>query len=252
MLMPPAFFSAEIMMRENSSGHTIPIGRMSSGERQFMYSMSSLAYHALNILSVNGSERIGYGNICMVLDEVEICFHPDYQRTFVNNLLTLIKQSALTSVGSFHVLMTTHSPFILSDIPKDNILYLKDGETQSSDEFVNPFCANVNDILRQSFFLEHGFIGEYAQKKIVALMKLLTNYDENRGPLDMSMAQKLISQVGDPVIKENLQVMLDEFFERHPQLDTRKRRSIRRQELMRMLQELDTRDGENTDNQASD
>ena len=244
-LLPPAFFTIDIMMRESKSSHTVPIGRMSSGERQFMYSMSALVYHALNILSVRQNDRIGYNNILMVLDEVEICFHPEYQRTLIYYLMNVLKQSNISSRGSIYVLMTTHSPFILSDIPKDNILYLRNGIQQNSESFINPFCANVNDILKQSFFLNEGFIGRYAQKKIEGLMSFLKGYDEDRGEIDMSNAQKLINLVGDPVIKENLQVMLDEFLEAHPQYDNRARKEERINELKRLIRELEA-DGTDT------
>ena len=249
-LLPPSFFSDEIIMRDNNTGHTIPIGRMSSGERQFMYSMSALVYHALNILSVPQNDRIGYNNILVVLDEVEICFHPEYQRKLIYYLMNVIKQSDILSRGSVYVMMTTHSPFILSDIPKDNILYLKDGEQQDSEFFINPFCANVNDILKQSFFLSEGFIGRYAQKKIEGLMRFLTGYEEERGEVDMSSAQKLINLVGDPIIKDNLQEMLDEFLEAHPQYDTRERKKERIKDLKRQLRQLEA-DGANTDNKES-
>lgn len=238
-MLPPSFFEDEIMMRENKSGHTVSIGRMSSGERQFMYSMSALVYHALNIHSVRLSDRISYSNILMVLDEVEICYHPEYQRTLIYNLMNVLKQSDISSRGSVYVLMTTHSPFILSDIPKDNILYLKDGKQQDSENFINPFCANVNDILKQSFFLNEGFIGRYAQKKIESLVRFLTKFEEGRDVVDMTNAQKLINMVGDPVIRENLQVMLDEFIEAHPQYDTSDRKQERIKELKRQLRELE-------------
>lgn len=249
-LLPPSFFADEIMMREKKTDHTVPVGRMSSGERQFMYSMSALVYHALNILSVRQSDRIGYNNILMVLDEVEICFHPEYQRTLIYYLMNVLKQSGISSRGSIYVMMTTHSPFILSDIPKDNILYLKDGGQQDSESFINPFCANVNDILKQSFFLSEGFIGRYAQKKIEGLMRFLTEYEEGRGEIEMSNAQKLINLVGDPVIKDNLQLMLDEFLEAHPQYDNRDRKKERIKDLKRQIRELEA-DGANTDNERS-
>lgn len=244
-LLPPSFFRDEILMRENKVGDTVPIGRMSSGERQFMYSMSALVYHALNIQSVRLSDRIGYKNILMVLDEVEICYHPEYQRTLIYNLMNVLKQSDISSRSSIYVLMTTHSPFILSDIPKDNILYLKDGKQQDSEGFINPFCANVNDILKQSFFLNEGFIGRYAQKKIDGLIRFLTGYEEERSVLELSNAQRLINLVGDPVIKESLQMMLDEFIEEHPQFDTIDRKEERIEELKRQLRELEG-DGANT------
>lgn len=249
-LLPPAFFSREIMMMENQQGRTMPIGRMSSGERQFLYSMSTLVYHAINVMSVPIEDRIGYRNILIVLDEVEICFHPEYQRAFINNLLEMLRMSNLPALGSFYILVTTHSPFILSDIPKENILYLKDGKKQSSDTFINPFCANVNDILKQSFFLDKGFIGDFAQKKIQKLVAFLQNFDGVR-KADMAKAQDLINMVGDPVIKENLQILLDDVLCRYPNYDNRERKMKRRAELLKQLRELRIEDGENSNHETN-
>ena len=62
--------------------------------------------------------------------------------------------------------------------------------------------------------------------------------------------QKLINLVGDPVIKDNLQLMLDEFLEAHPQYDNRDRKKERIKDLKRQIRELEA-DGANTDNERS-
>ena len=63
--------------------NAINLNQLSSGERQFIYTTSTLVYHAMNLKSVPEVTRVSYKNICMVLDEIEICFHPEYQRTFI-------------------------------------------------------------------------------------------------------------------------------------------------------------------------
>lgn len=97
--LPPPLFEPTIYLIKNEEYHqivstwddereqkkriaqkAIPISKLSSGERQFIYMTSTLLYHAFNILSIPREERIAYRNICMVLEEVEICFHPEYQR----------------------------------------------------------------------------------------------------------------------------------------------------------------------------
>lgn len=61
---------------------------MSSGERQMLYSLSYVLYHIKNIQSVKEDEnRVGYHNICLIFDEVELYYHPDYQRRFLGMLL---------------------------------------------------------------------------------------------------------------------------------------------------------------------
>ena len=249
-LLPPPFFSREIMMRGNKTSHTMSVGRMSSGERQFLYSMSTVIYHLNNILTVPKDMRIAYRNILLVLDEVEICYHPEYQRQFVNRLVEMFRQTNLPSLGSIYVLVTTHSPFILSDIPKDSILYLKGGKKQDSDTYINPFCANVNDILKQSFFLESGFIGDFAQRKIKSFVTFLESFDGNRDA-NMLKAQELVDMVGDPIIRENLQCLLDDVLRKYPQFDSRERKLKRRDELLKQLKDMGFDYGENIHNSGN-
>lgn len=88
------------------------------------------------------------------------------QRQYLNTILNYLSVTGLTWECAFHLLIVTHSPFILSDIPQSNILYLQNGkQIKSNDMDVNPFGANVNDVLAQSFFLNKGFVGDFAKKK---------------------------------------------------------------------------------------
>ena len=186
----------------------IPFYKLSSGERQFLYMVSSLVYHILNIKSVPTS-RIHYRCINIVLDEVEICFHPEYQRTFLYKLINLIDRLNLNSYCSFNIMVTTHSPFLLSDIPLQNVLFLKDGKIVRNRELKNPFAANVNDILVQSFFLENGFMGEFVKMRILSLIKFLTNGNRSR-EWNMEKARNFISMIGEPLLKEQLKKLYDE------------------------------------------
>ena len=162
----------------------------------------------------------------------------------------MFRQTNLPSLGSIYVLVTTHSPFILSDIPKDSILYLKGGKKQDSDTYINPFCANVNDILKQSFFLESGFIGDFAQRKIKSFVTFLESFDGNRDA-NMLKAQELVDMVGDPIIRENLQCLLDDVLRKYPQFDSRERKLKRRDELLKQLKDMGFDYGENIHNSGN-
>ena len=161
--LPPSFFQIEILMNRFENGERvndtpIPIEQMSAGERQYLYTFSTYIYHVLNLLSIQESHRVRYRNINLILDEVEICFHPEFQRRFVYELLGYIKRLFMNRNASFNILIATHSPFILSDIPQSNILYLEDGKMVMPEGIKNPFAANICDILYQSFFLNQGFV----------------------------------------------------------------------------------------------
>lgn len=169
--LPPSFFVPTLTIKNpDKEGNPIEISKFSSGERQLLYTFSTYVYHIRNLLSIP-KKRVAYRHINLILDEAEICFHPEYQRLFLSRLLYMIKSLRLNQHCAFNIVIATHSPFILSDLPKENILYLDKGKVQNREQFISPLAANISDILYQSFFLKNGFIGEWARIKINSLLK---------------------------------------------------------------------------------
>ena len=193
----------ELVRKELISKHAITLSDLSSGERQFIYTTSTLLYHAFNIQSIPQVERVAYRNLCFVLEEVEICFHPEYQRTFISKLLSLLARTELNKAFGICIIVVTHSPFVLSDMPKDNILYLDEGHNVTGEKHLNTFGANVNELLNQSFFLSGGFMGEFAKSKIESLVKYLKN-EGNDSLWVEEKAKAIIEIVGDDVIQYQL------------------------------------------------
>jgi hypothetical protein len=107
-------------------------------------------------------------------------------------------------------LIATHSPFILSDIPQRNILYLNKGQDVGHKITVNPFCANVNDILFQSFFLDHGFSGELATHRVKDLVSEMKALHHNNVQKRESIKLFIDKLIGDPVLKDALLAMYND------------------------------------------
>ena len=214
--LPPSIFRQNIFLkRKIFRGHSnakfqwakrIPLGHLSSGERQFLYQMSTLVYHLLNLCSVS-EDSVKYHDVNIVLDEIEVCFHPEYQQKFLSRLLKLLDEGlGINSSLNIHIWLTTHSPFILSDLAQKNITYLENGRWLKEvelriREMINPLLANVNDILYHSFFLNHGFSGIYAQKKVLSLLDFLKgkNHDWTK-----ESAKMMIENVGERLMKRML------------------------------------------------
>lgn len=218
-LLPPSFYDIDVLFEkvkeENHSDKRqadhFSFTSMSSGERQLLYSLSSVLYHIQNLESVEDDAcRISYQHVNIVLDEVELYSHPEYQRTFIADLLDRLSWLEISyPIKSINILLVTHSPFILSDIPKNNILYLKDGEAViDTSSFVNTLGANVNDILHQSFFLENGFMGENIQRKIQSLINFLKSDHENKNEWGIEKATDFISVLGDEIVVAQLRLLL--------------------------------------------
>ena len=216
-VLPPPFYKVQIYLnrrqdKENYQDNPILFNKLSSGEKQFAYMMSTYIYHLANLESVpedmsevtvqKGNRRVAYRLINMIFDEMELCFHPEYQRTFVNNIVSYIKRTRLNKVFSFNIILTTHSPFILSDIPACNILALENGQPDNSFNNERTFAANIYDILGNNFFMKN-FIGEFASKKIDGIIGRLTNRKVITEK-EKSIIKPQIGLIGDDVIRVKL------------------------------------------------
>jgi hypothetical protein len=209
--LPPSIFHSQIyLIPQNGENKSIPLNHLSSGERQLIYLMSTLVYHAINIDSVPKVEnRVKYERLNLVMDEVEICFHPEYQRIFVNRLVKMLKRMKLNEKFDINVIITTHSPFVLSDIPDANILCLKKGEPhRGGDVLKRTFCANVYDLLANQFFMSE-FVGEFAHEKLDMLIKKV-NQKKRLKEDEYKRLKEEVNLVGDDFIREKLNERLDE------------------------------------------
>lgn len=72
----------------------------------------------------------------------------------------------------------------------------------------NPFAANVNDILRQSFFLKNGFMGEFAKQKI---LKVIDRYTKKKlDTNEFKEAVELLTLIGEPLLKNKLSTFMED------------------------------------------
>ena len=218
--LPPPFFKVKILLCKKSQQNKeeeIAFNKLSSGEKQFAYMMSTYIYHLANLESITPKKtenslhsetgRVNYRMINLVFDEMELCFHPEYQRTFVNNLISYIQRMELNKMFSFNIILTTHSPFILSDIPACNILALKDGEPDELFKNEKTLAANIYDILNNGFFMSN-FIGDFSSRLIGEIITKLNTC--NVISLEQQkILYKQISLIGDDFVYIKLLEKLD-------------------------------------------
>lgn len=238
--LPPPFFKVKILLckKNQQNKEEISFTKLSSGEKQFAYMMSTYIYHLANLESITPkvtdtslhgkTGRVGYRMINLVFDEMELCFHPEYQRTFVNNLISYIKRMELNKTFSFNIILTTHSPFILSDIPACNILALKDGEPDEQFKNEKTLAANIYDILNNGFFMD-DFIGEYSSIFIDEIIKKLNDSNDDISAKEQEILFKQISLIGDDFVRIKLLEKLDQCTNNRFSIEERKR--ILREEL---------------------
>lgn len=166
----------------------------SDGEIAILRKLSSL-YSSIE----SNIDKIDY--FLILIDEVEKNLHPEWSRCFLSMLLELLKK--YDGKASFQLLLTTHSPYLISDLPKNNILKIYQ---DSGEIFVSPslhgFGSNIYDILNDNFFLSSP-MGEFAKIKINQVIDFLRN-NENNNEINLESAKEIINMVDDPVLKECL------------------------------------------------
>lgn len=204
----PAPHVQTILWLKLPDGEMQTFDRLSSGEKQLLYVMSAVVYQ-LHHLNSAGEGKIQYKSANLIFDEVDLYFHPEYQRKLVDYIIRVIGKLNLNKIKNINIMLATHSPFVLSDIPKNNILYLEKGRDNSDSVKVNPLGANISDVLSQSFFLTDGFMGEYVRKKLNNIVDALSS-KTSITEAQFDEMESIISNVGEPLLRETIARMLIE------------------------------------------
>lgn len=216
---------------------------LSSGERQLLNVLCTIVYHIFNLLSkFSDNERITSGRededlkypyVNIILDEGELYFHPKYQTQFVKALLKAIgTMQTPNKIVGINIICATHSPFILSDMPTCNILFLENGRPVERYDS-RTFCANVYDILANGFFMDR-FVGDFAYDKVKVLMHRIQRRDKGIG----NSLRDEIELIGDDYIRASLLKRYDEVFSEERNLISEREKLLRRvEEINRKLSE---------------
>ncbi|MBW8333165.1 MAG: ATP-binding protein [Prolixibacteraceae bacterium] len=242
-LLPPPIFRFEITLIDSLKNES-DFNSLSSGEKQLIYSTASILYHLKNLDSVAGERGlIKYDCINLILDEIELYYHPELQRRFVGYLLSMIGKIDFEYITALNICLVTHSPYILSDIPDTYTLRLEDGRPSKME--YKTFGANIHDLLANEFFMKNGYMGAFAKDKIKEVIKYLETKLKDRLN-SKSLEQKtdefiwdknsvkiFIDFVGEPLIRNSLLDLYDKvFFNNQEQIDFEIARLLKRKEQL--------------------
>lgn len=157
---------------------------LSDGEHQLLHSLGlCLLFRDTNCL--------------FLLDEPETHFNPDWRANFISQLRQCLPGNG--DVGQ-EMLITTHTPFLISDSKPDKVLIFKkdktSGEVSISQPDYNTLGASINKIT-MSTFGKRETIGRHAQALLEALRARFEHGDENEEELIAEIQREL----GDSVEK---------------------------------------------------
>lgn len=105
------------------------------------------------------------------IDEGDIYYHPDWQRNFINDLVQIINKSLVEC--RVQVIIATNSPFMLSDVARENVITLPQVK-----DMPLTFGQNIHTLLRESFFMEYT-MGEFSRNMIFQVFSVLEKQHED-------------------------------------------------------------------------
>lgn len=214
--LPPSIFQTDLIFEDETTGKPIELSSMSSGELQLLNTFSYVLYHLKNLecdkselSKKNNIDYPNYKHFLLVFDEAELYMHPEYQRLFLYRLIESINNCHFQLSFQIHILIATHSPYILSDIPVENVLMLDEGKVQQKNSITEQtFAANIYDLLQNQFFISAP-IGEIAKNRINEIINYCYS-DDNMNKIEkIKIYRNIVNKLGDSYFRESLLYMLN-------------------------------------------
>lgn len=188
---------------------------LSSGEEQLLNNIISI-FLKLNTIRTNNNEDLNEVLLC--IDEPDNYLHPSWARKYVSVLVSALNKFASEKNGKFifDVIISSHSPFLVSDFFKERINVIKMNEDNNiSTRVVSKgkfgILSNIVDILLNDYFLDFPY-GEYSLNKFIEIRNKLIN--EQSQIYNNEEINTFIKNIDDRVLRS---ILLDE-------LDMRRRK----------------------------
>lgn len=167
----------------------------------FGCSSGELALISLYIALDTIFETKNNSEITLLIDEPETHLHPEWERTYINNLLQYIE----TKNKIVNIIIATHNPLILVDIPKNNITFLEKTDNRISVMEQKPRAhlgIDIDTIYRDDFFLSDTQ-GSRFNDRVKDLFEGIINIENSnkKNKNELEEINKYLSDiVGDPVL----------------------------------------------------
>lgn len=149
------------------------------------------------------------------IDEPEAYLHPEWCRTFIFDYMNAYKgvKDYIISMGDsatsdkfnpnkrFTLIFATHSPFLLSDLTNDYIIYLEKKERQVHEikSEKECFAGNIGQMYNTNFFMKNT-IGEFARTKILQIINTIDS-DDVISDEKIKKWKFLVSKIGDDLLR---------------------------------------------------
>jgi len=207
--------------------------QFSSGERKMYYEFIYILITLYQLKKDNKSFIIK--SFIIFIDEPDLHLHLDWQRQYIQKLIDVFWEFLKENKDiSLHFIIATHSPFILSDVPAENVILLqkwKDWYTKVTDWWWNKFndekkfktfeeykeymakqkynnrtfWANFVDLIRNWFFFQtKNLMWSFAEEVIDGIAEERRQEITNKSQIEKEVIESIESKIWDSFLRDNL------------------------------------------------
>lgn len=194
------FHFSHYLIDKKESKASLLLRQLSDGEQQFL--------HTLGICLMLQNKRT-----LLLLDEPETHFNPDWRSKFID----ILRRTLEASNDNFmfkDIILTSHSPFIISDCFPDKVIVFQKDKQPESAHFKNfrTFGTSV-DIIMENIFQRNNTIGDFSAKIIYDIENEIKNKKKLTEEQVLKYKEKT-SDLGDSMEKILLFTKLNELKKR--------------------------------------
>jgi len=173
---------------DGNESSLLPLGLHSDGVHYFTAMVAELAYRCIVLNGYLNEKAIIESTGIVMIDEIDLHLHPNWQRHVVNDLKEAFPQ--------IQFVVTTHSPFIVQSLESDEIWNLdKEMDVSPKKEKIDTIVTKIMGV-SSAYSIENE--DEYKKSK-----KFLSDLEQNKSSKEL---EEDLEDISDPAIRAFLEL----------------------------------------------
>lgn len=178
----------------------------SSGEEGFI-NLFTYIDEAVAIMDEEGKINRKKIDVLLLIDEIDCYFHPEWQKNVMQFVLDWLNE--LYKHCRFQLVVSSHSPIILSDFTRKQVIKLsvENNKCIIKQDDKETFGANIAQLYYDTFFMENGQIGEFAKRAISEAIDFVHTKEKSHSfeyQEDFQKVKYIIAHIGDEFMQRKL------------------------------------------------
>lgn len=128
----------EIYIYHHNEAEKFPVRMLSDGEKGIISLVADIAYR-MALLNPNLLDKVLETPGVVLIDEIDLHLHPSWQKKIMNSLMDIFP--------NVQFIVTTHSPSIILNVPRENIWILNENKIYQPQDMT--YGRTVEEILRE-------------------------------------------------------------------------------------------------------